>query len=98
CAPALDPLPLRPEPVPWADTLPIPEPGERELRRLSRLLLVHTPSDMAEPLSPAREALNLTHDDDVVSSAWFERRMGYRSLTPGEVVRGPTTPEGAPDV
>jgi hypothetical protein len=82
--------------VPYADTLPIPEPGEQQERRALRTLLVHTPADLADPFASEGEALNLTHFDDVVSSAWFERRMGYVPLTPAQVAKGPTRPEGAP--
>ena len=36
CAKSLPPLPLRPEPVAWADTLPIREPEVRDEGRLLR--------------------------------------------------------------
>jgi hypothetical protein len=93
----LAPLPLRPEPIAYADTLPIPEPGEQSERRELRTLLIHGPLQLAEPFdSGLGEALNLTHGDDVVSSAWWERRMGYRAITPAELARGPAAPEDAP--
>jgi hypothetical protein len=98
CAPAVStPIPLRPEPVAFADTLRIPEPGEQAEHRELRTLLIHGPIQLAEPLDPGEgEALNVTHDDDVVSSAWWERRMGYRPITPDELARGPAAPETAP--
>lgn len=96
CAPPLPPLPLRPEPVPYADTLPVPKPSSRQaFDRVPRLLLVNVPDQLAEPLrGREEEALNLTHYDDVVSSAWFEHRNGRTPLAPEEVRRGPTRGPG----
>ena len=99
CARTLPPLPLRLEPVAFADTLPIPEPGEQEENRIIRILTVQAPYDMAEPFKvPEGEALNRTHMDDAVSSAWWERRMGYREVTPEELVVGHLLEGGAPDM
>lgn len=97
CAKELPPLPLRPEPVPWADTLPIPEPDEQEEQRPLRVLTVQAPYDISEPFRVGEgEALNRTHMDDVVSSAWWERRMGYRDISPAELARGSAPPQDAP--
>src|SRR5687768_5674335 len=98
CAsPRTAPLVLRPEPVPYADTLPIPEPDEQEENRELRALFVHGPVQMTQAFDPGEgEALNVTHHDDVVSSAWWERRMGYRRVTPEQLKVGPAAPEGAP--
>src|SRR6185436_761467 len=90
-------VPLRTEPVAYADTLRIPEPKERKENRELRTVLTHGPLQLAEPFDPGEgEALNVTHDDDVVSSSWWERRMGYRMISPAELARGPGSPEGAP--
>lgn len=94
------PVPLRPEPVAWADTLPIPEPEYRE--PLEAPLLIHdaVSGQVAKGVSVRRlagrshEALNVTRMDDVVSSAWFEHRNDARRLTPEETYRGPTTDAG----
>ncbi|MFW6193570.1 MAG: hypothetical protein ACOC83_08790, partial [Gemmatimonadota bacterium] len=51
--------------------------------------------DLRRRFGDPRPALNLTHDDDVVSSAWWERRLGYERFTPEEVAVGP--PGGLPD-
>ncbi len=97
CASSLPPLPLRPEPIPFADTLPIPEPGEQPENRVVRSLMVLGPYALAQPLTgPGAEALDLTHFDDLVGSSWWVPRMGYRAITPAELARGPTSPEGAP--
>lgn len=97
CATGPPPLPSRPVPVPYADTLPIPEPPEREERRYVRTSLVHLPHDLSRPLRTSEgEALNRTRFDEVVPSAWFEPRMGHRDLTPRDVARGATSPGGAP--
>ena len=99
CARELEPLPLRPEPIAYADTLPIAEPGEQSENRFPRAALLHAPYDMAQPVTESEgEALNLTHFDDLVPSAWWEPRMGYRDVTPQELAAGPTTPQAAPDV
>jgi hypothetical protein len=93
----IDPVVFRPEPVPYADTLRIPEPGEQKERRELRYLLVHGPIQMAEAIDPAEgEALNVTHHDDVVSSAWWERRLGYRQISPAELAIGPAPLDEAP--
>jgi hypothetical protein len=98
CAsPRLALLPLRPEPIAYADTLPITEPGEQDERRELRSMLIHGPLQLAETFDPGLgEALNLTHYDDVVSSSWWERRMGYHAISPAELARGPAAPENAP--
>ncbi len=102
CGAANTPRPLRPEPAAYADTLPISEPRNRQLTEATRLLDAPAVGEFSRLLSirrwigPAREAVNLTRLDDVVSSAWFEHRNGHRRLTPEEVARGPTT--GGPDV
>ncbi len=93
----VQPRPLRPEPIAYADTLPIAEPPEFKPVETTRLLDAAFVGEFASLLSirrwagPAREAANLTHFDDVVNSAWFEHRNGHRRLTPSEVARGPTT-------
>jgi hypothetical protein len=98
CATPLPPLPLRPQPVPWADTLPIAEPPERGENRVLRSLLVSVPYDLSEDLWVSEgEALNRTHFDDAVSSAWWERRMGYEAITPEHLARGHLQDKGAPD-
>ena len=98
CAKELPPLPLRPQPVPWADTLPIPEPPEQDEERPIRVLTVQVPYDMSEPFRVGEgEALNLTHFDDVVSSSWWERRMGYEAITPERLAAGAEGPDAAPD-
>jgi hypothetical protein len=99
CAKSLPPLPLRPEPIAWADTLPIREPESREEGRILRTLTVHVPYDLSEDFRVSEgEALNRTHFDDVVSSAWWERRLGYRDISPEELARGHISPGAAPDV
>jgi hypothetical protein len=91
------PVVFRPEPVPYADTLPIPEPDEQKEQRELRYLLVHGPVQMAEGFDPGEgEALNVTHHDDVVSSAWWERRLGYRRISPAELAIGPAPADEAP--
>jgi hypothetical protein len=98
CATPLLPLPLRPEPVPWADTLPIPEPESRDEGRILRSLTLHVPYDLAEDLKVSEgEALNRTHFDDAVSSSWWERRMGYTNISPEALAAGPIVPGAAPD-
>lgn len=91
---------LGPEPVPYADTLPIPEPRAREAREIPRLVNGAVNGEVARVfrirswVGDRREALNVTHLDDVVGSAWFQHRNGRRRLTPREIERGPTTTTG----
>lgn len=95
------PVPLRPEPVPYADTTPIPEPESRSPAKGRRLadpgisLQVERAWDLRRALGERREALNITRFDDVVSSAWFQHRNGRRRLTPEVVAAGP--PGSPPD-
>lgn len=89
------PLPLRPEPVAYADTLPIPEPPAKSINVQRELVQAGFVHKLRRPGRPARhEALNLTAFDDVVSSAWFEHRNGRSRLSPEAVARGPTTGPG----
>ncbi|NIR43359.1 MAG: hypothetical protein GWN99_05415 [Gemmatimonadetes bacterium] len=88
-------LPL--EPVAYADTLPIEPPEEREVNEIKRLLVISVGGEIGYGFSLRRwigrghEAVNLTRFDDVVSSAWFEHRIGTGRLSPQEAARGPTT-------
>lgn len=94
------PVYLRPEPIPYADTLPIEQPAEREPLEAPYLIGDAISGQVARGISLRRavnknhEALNVTRLDDVVSSAWFEHRNGRRRLTPAEVAQGPTTGTG----
>lgn len=89
------PVPLRLEPVPYADTVPIPEPESRSPAKGRRLadpgisVQVERAWDLRRALGERREALNITRFDDVVSSAWFRHRNDRRPLTPEEVAQGP---------
>lgn len=90
------PVPLRPEPVPYADTLPIEEPPARSPSEAGRLFEISVgeaatrPFDLRRLAGARQEALNVTRYDDVVNSAWFEHRIdGPGGLTPAEVARGP---------
>jgi len=86
---------LGPAPIPYADTLPIEEPEARAPRELAELLKASMRDEVAHTLSPRTrvspppEALNVTHFDDVVSSAWFEHRITGAGLSPEEVAAGP---------
>jgi len=93
----LSPLPLRPEPIPYADTLPIDPPAERYFFQTVRLVKQSVGGEIGDAFSTRdwlggrHEALNLTHFDDVVSSAWFEHRNGRYPMTLAEITAGPTT-------
>ncbi len=94
------PLPLRPETVPYADTLPIREPAARDPLEAPKVLDDALAGEVSRVISVRRaigadhEALNVTRFDDVVPSAWFEHRNAARRLEPGEIFRGPTASEG----
>jgi len=94
------PLPLRPEPVPWADTLPIPEPAARDPIEIPKIMDDAVAGEVSRVISirnavgMRHEALNLTRFDDVVPSAWFEHRNATRRLTLPEVRAGPTSGNG----
>jgi hypothetical protein len=97
------PVPERPQPIAYADTLPIPEPAEREPNEVTRLVRVALSGEVSAALGPRawlgprHPALNVDRFDDVPSSAWYERRNRDGSLTPAEVRRGPTTTGGPAD-
>jgi hypothetical protein len=98
----LPPLALRPQPIPYADTLPIHEPANLEPNEIMPLLREATVGELGQPFDPddwgkKNEALNLTHFDDVVNSAWFEHRIMRRELTAEEVGLGPTADGGRPE-
>jgi len=94
------PVPVRPEPIAYADTLPIEEPAYREPLEAQLLLRDAISGQVAMGISVRRlvnqnhEALNVTRYDDVVNSSWFEHRNDRRRLTPDETFRGPTTGTG----
>jgi len=91
----------RPEPIPYADTLPAPQPQVRERPEVVRILKNALVREVSHNLSVRRalnaehEAINLTRFDDVVGSAWFEHRNGRRPMSPDQVAAGPSN--GRPD-
>jgi len=91
------PPPLKPGPIAWADTLPIPEPEARDPFEVPAILNDAVAGEVSRGLSVRRaigrehEALNVTPFDDVVPSAWFEHRNLIRRLTTEEMFAGPTT-------
>jgi hypothetical protein len=88
---------LRPEPIAYADTLPIPEPEARNPLEIPRIMEDAVAGEVSRGLSLRRavgeehEALNLTRFDDIVPSAWFEHRNQVRRMTTDEIRSGPTT-------
>ena len=94
------PVPLRPQPIAYADTLPIEEPAYRAPLEAPLLVRDAISGQVASGISVRRmvdqnhEALNVTRDDDVVNSAWFEHRNDHRRFTAAEILRGPTTGTG----
>ncbi len=90
-------VPFRPEPTPYADTLPSLRPAETEPREVERLLEESIGGELGHAFNLRRwlgaqhEALNITRFDDVVNSAWFENRNGTLGMTPEDVRRGHTT-------
>jgi hypothetical protein len=98
---SLPPLALRPQPIPYADTLPIHEPEDREPAEIWPLIRESTVGELGQPFDPddwiyRNEALNVTHFDEVVNSAWFEHRIARRDLSDEEMRLGPTSLEGQP--
>ena len=89
----------QPEPVPYADTLPAPQPAERNRPEAARIIKNALVREVSHGLSVRRaldaehEAVNLTRFDDIVNSAWFEHRNGRERLTPEQIARGPSTGE-----
>lgn len=96
CGGSKAPLPLRPQPIPYVDTLPIHRPAERDLLQVTRLLKVAVGGQIGHAFSTRRwlgaehESLNVTHFDDVVSSSWFEHRNARRPMSLQAIARGPT--------
>lgn len=103
CGGGLAPPPERPQPIAWADTLPIREPPARDINEVRRLVEVSLTDEVANVLGPRalfgghHEALNIDRFDDVVDSAWYERRNRAGSMTPDEVRRGPSAGDGPAD-
>lgn len=94
------PVPDRPAPIAWADTLPIAEPDDRDVNEVPRIIVTALSGEMSKVLGfraiagRHREALNVDHFDDVPSSAWFVHRNGSSRMTPEQVFAGPTTSDG----
>lgn len=97
------PVPLRVQPVPYADTLPIAEPREREPNEVAELVDAAVTQEVGSALSPRRAldatsgALNVTRDDDVVPSAWYELRHRWDAPWSPEAVRRGGTTSAGPD-
>lgn len=102
CGATRPPVPLRAEPVPWADTLPIEEPEARQPSEAARLFEDAVGDELVRPFSLRKlvgarhEALNVTRFDEVVPSAWFRPRNARRRLSTDAVRRGATRPDRAP--
>ncbi len=100
CSGSAPPVPLRPEPVAYADTLPIIEPAVHDPLELEYLMQDAISGEVSDVISVRNavgmrhEAVNITRFDGVVNSAWFEHRNDVRRLTPQEVFHGPTTGTG----
>lgn len=89
------PVPLRPQPIAYADTSTISEPATRSAREVRRIMNNALGGEISHAFSlSTSEALNVTHFDDVVSSAWFEHRNALGRMTPEDIWRGPTTVTG----
>ena len=90
-------LPLPPEPIAYADTLPIERPKERDINQTARLISTSVGGEIGYSFSlrhllgARHEAVNVTRFDDVVNSAWFEHRIDTGSMSPQAVGRGPTS-------
>jgi len=95
--------PLRVQPVPYADTLPTAEPRESEPNEVAGLVEAAVPGEAGSALSVRRalgatpEALNVTRDDDVVGSAWYEPRHRWDAPWPPAAVRHGGTTAAGPD-
>lgn len=102
CA-SIPPAPLRVQPVAYADTLPIPEPRERGPNEVAELVDAAVSQEVGNALSLRRaldatpEALNVTRDDDVVGSAWYEPRHRWDAPWAPEAVRRGGTTSAGPD-
>lgn len=88
------PVPLRPEPVPYGDTTAVSEPAARgggsiddKFDRVTRG--IGHGASFRELVGEKHPALNLTRFDDVVNSSWFEHRNDRERMSPEEVARGP---------
>lgn len=94
------PVPDRPSPIAWADTLPITEPPSRDVNEVPLIIRTALSGEVSDVLGfraitgKHREALNVDHFDDVPNSAWFVHRNGRQRMTPDEVFRGPVTSGG----
>lgn len=73
----------------------ISEPPARGVREVRRIMNNALGGEISHALSlSTSEALNVTHFDDVVNSAWFEHRNDRGDLSPEDIWRGPTTVTG----
>ena len=52
-------------------------------------VLVERPAINAMDLSPVKEAGDVNSMDQVLASSWYEPRLGYRQISPEELLRGP---------
>ncbi len=102
CGPSRPPVPLRPQPIAWIDTLPIVEPEVEKEEKFGTLFLASVGDELFRPVrfryisAKEKEAVNVTAFDDVVPSSWFQHRNARQPMSASEVVRG--APGVPPDV
>ncbi len=99
CAAPVPPT-IRPEPIAWADTLPIPEPDARDPFEIPKIMDDAMAGEVSRVITirnlagEQHEALNVTRYDDVVPSAWFEHRNALYPMSTAQIEVGPTSGNG----
>lgn len=90
------PVPLRPEPRPFADTVPVAEPKARGGGQTDELWELTTEGfsqgfAFRKWTGEQHPAVNVTRFDDVVGSSWFRHRNDRDRLSPERLALGPDT-------
>ncbi len=69
--------------------VPVPQATEYQGRRYAFEVLVHRPAVEGLKSTPSLPAMDVNALDEVPASSWFTPRLGYRRISPGELLAGP---------
>lgn len=91
CAARADRFAARPPVQVMDDQRPVPIPGTTRYIRMDYYykVLVRRPATHLFRYDPTVPARDVNSHDHVPASSWYTPRLGYRHLTPEEILRGP---------
>lgn len=67
----------------------LPESSDFDMKNYVFEVLVERPAINALDVSPVKESGDVNSMDNVPTSSWYEPRLGYKRISPEELLRGP---------